>query len=105
MQGIPVLLCGIVPVPLNRGPALAESFLISVAILGNDGGHAFGMRKSEAPAHRGAVVVNHQCTGIELKLFGELSDGFRQLAESVSILISCGGFGKAGAAWQPAAIA
>src|SRR6202044_1365942 len=72
----------------DRSPAVAEAFLVGVAVLRNDGGYPLGMTGGESEAGRRAVVKDIHGKAIEADDFAKALDHASDLVERVIELIS-----------------
>jgi len=82
-DGFAVCGTGVAPVGLNRSPAGAQTFFVSVAILRDDPGDALGSRHCEAKTGGGAVVENVNRITLQADGVGEGGDDFREIVEGV----------------------
>ena len=73
---------GVLPVGPDRVPALAQPFLIGVAVLRDDRGDPVGMLHREPEAGRRAVVEDIDGVAIEADDFGEAVDRSRDPVEA-----------------------
>ena len=80
-QSFPVALRWVLPVGPDRGPAVAQTFFVSVPVLGNDGGDAVRVLRGEPESRRGPVVEDVDRVAIEADHLGEAVDRFGDLIE------------------------
>src|SRR5215813_4677102 len=92
LQGGPVGRRRVLPVFLNRVPALAQTLLVSVAVLGNDRRDTLRMRECEAESDGGAVIEYVDGVAIEGNLFSEAIDDFGEILERVPEILPAGRF-------------
>lgn len=83
------------PVFLDRIPSLAEALFISVPILGDDGGDAFGMQQRNSQSHWCAVIENVDCKALQANCLREIGDYFGQVFKRVAKPLAVGSIGKA----------
>jgi hypothetical protein len=98
-QGIAVLLGGVFPVGLHRGPARAEALDISIAVLGDERSDA--VRKAQGDAQPGGrpVIKNIDRKFLQADLLHEIPHDLRDVLEGVmkGVVSRCIGKSKA---WQ-----
>src|SRR5262245_2572806 len=82
-QRRPIGIGWLVPVFLDRVPALAQTLFISIAILRNDRYHALRMSEGEAEADRRAVIEDVDRISLEADGLGEGIDDLGQIIERV----------------------
>src|SRR5262249_4546620 len=87
-ERLSVRLRRVLPVSSDRRPALAETFLIAVAVLRDDGGDSLGVTDSEPEACRRTVVKNVHCKPIEADDLGKAVDDAGDVVECVTELFT-----------------
>src|SRR4029450_4970953 len=83
-----VLLRRVLPVGPDGSPAVTETLLVGVAVLGNDGGYPLGMVDGEPKARWRAGVEDVHRKLIEAYDLGEAVDHARNVVECVSEFFS-----------------
>src|SRR5262249_6068456 len=68
----------------DRSPALAETLLVGVTVLRDDGGDPLGVVDSEPEACRRAVVEDVYCKPIEADDLGKAVDDARDVVEGIA---------------------
>ena len=82
-ERLSVSLRRVFPVGPNGSPAVAQPFLIGVAVLGDDCGEAIRMPNGKAEADGCAVVEDLDCETMEVDHLGEAIDDVRDILECV----------------------
>src|ERR1700678_4144023 len=82
-QCFAVRLRWILPVGANRGPALAQTFFVGVAILGDDGRDAIGVLRRDAETRRRAVIEDVDREAIKAHQFSEAVDDAGDVVEGI----------------------
>src|SRR6516225_5698655 len=90
-QIIAVLLSRILPVRANRIPALAQTFLIRIAVLRDQRGDTLGPRHCQAEAHRRAVVEDIDRIAIQADSIRERLNDFGKMVKRVTETLCIGG--------------
>ena len=71
------------PVLFSGLPLLAQAFLVTVAVLGDDGIDAFRMLDGQAHPYGGAVVEDVHCKVLQPKRLGELVHNLGQVVKGI----------------------
>src|ERR1700677_4105202 len=85
---------GFSPVQLDGSPGITQAFLVSVAVLRNDGGDALGASHRESKAGGSAIVEDVKGIALQVQRVGEREDGFRQGIEGIFVIARRGNEGK-----------
>src|SRR5215472_5405333 len=94
-QGSAVLRSWLLPVFLDRIPALAQTFFISVAVLRNDGSYPLGMRQREPKADRSSIIEDIDRVSIDADGLCEPVDDLGQILKAVAEHFAVRRVGKA----------
>src|SRR5438105_2553845 len=78
------------PVALDGIPALAEALQVGVAVLGDQRGHALGVRQGQAEADRCAVVKDVQSVAIQANRLDEALDDVCQVVKGIGEFLARG---------------
>ena len=82
-EDIPVLLSWIFPVGSDRSPVFAQTFLIGVSILGDDGRNSLRVIQSETEPGRGAIVEDVDRKLPQADLLREFADDLGQMLKRI----------------------
>ena len=89
-QGCSIARSGFFPVFLNRVPALAQAFLVSITILRNDRGDSLWMRQSKTQSDGGSVIEYVDDVPMEADRLSEAINDIGEILERVSELSAVG---------------
>ena len=87
-QRVAIRLRRVLPVSADRIPAVTQTFLVGVAVLGNDRGNAVGMLQGNPQAHRSAVIEDVDRKTLEPDFLRETSIVSARLSKRVFELIA-----------------
>src|SRR5262245_48966000 len=83
-ERLSVGLRGVLPIGTNGIPAFAQTFLIGIAILGDDCGEAIWMPNGNAEADRGSIVEDVYRESLKADHLGEAGDNVCDIFERVA---------------------
>src|SRR4029077_16704998 len=89
-QSVTILCRWLLPVFLDRIPAIAKPLFIGIAVLRDDGGDTLGVCQRQAESDRGAVIEDVDRETIETNGLGKAFDHLSQLLERVAELLPVG---------------
>ena len=71
------------PKPGDAGPFLAQSFLVRIAVLGNQSVNTFGVVQHQTETDRRTIIVNIKAVTIDLEFDEKILDYLCELIECV----------------------
>src|SRR5262249_7036426 len=89
----------LLPISLDRVPAIAEALLVSVAVLRNDGSDSLRMGQRQTQADGSSVIEDVNGEAFEPNRLGETIDDLGEVFEGVAEVFAIGGL-RESEAWQ-----